>query len=128
MTFTNPYLSVPDTDCTRTTILIPFAVSARMKRYEPKTGVRQTTISILLEKLLHELESNSNIQPGDRYGYQAAVADCSIVLNSGKRSPAPVASNGDKPVKPAKTPRGNDGRRTKPLALPTQGSQQPADA
>jgi NH3-dependent NAD+ synthetase len=79
MKFENQFALVPPADRLRTTVEIPLRVDARIKAIEPKTGVLQTTISILVTKLIDEL-NKSNIQPGERYDYQYALAECRLVL------------------------------------------------
>jgi hypothetical protein len=109
MKFENQYADVPKDQILRTTVEIPLTVTAQIKAIEPKTGVLQTTISILLTKLTDEL-TRIKLQPGDRQAYQHALANCTLCLDGGSGSTAAVAPAGKKSARPGKTPSGNDRR------------------
>jgi len=79
MEFKNPYLDLPSEQIQRTTLEIPFTEVSKLKAYEPRTGVLQTTLSIILKKVINELE-RAKLEPGDRYGYHAAITNARIVL------------------------------------------------
>lgn len=97
MKWENQFASVVKTELLRTTVDIPHAINSQIKSYEPKTGVLQNTISILLQKLSDELK-RSNLTVADRYAYQRAISECSLVLGGNsypeQRSTAPEPSTG----------------------------------
>lgn len=115
MDWSNQFKDVADTELLRTTVEIPHKINAQIKNYEPKTGVLQNTISILLTKLSYELR-DSNLEPGDRYAYQRAIANCTIQLDCGKRVTSPEPTTGSVNPVPVETPVRNDGRGTSELA------------
>jgi hypothetical protein len=89
--FKNPFLDVPKEEVTRSTLIVPHKIQAIIKNFEPKDGAIQTTISILLQKLTHEL-STSGIETADRNAYHRAVSNCTLTLGGvtttdTKRSP-----------------------------------------
>jgi hypothetical protein len=79
MEFKNPYLATPPKERSRTTLEIPFSVVSGVKKYEPKDGAIQTTVSILLDKFLNEY-GKRNHEIGDRAAYHNAVCGATIVL------------------------------------------------
>jgi hypothetical protein len=79
MEFKNVYLGLPKEHKLRTTFEAALTDVAFLRSFDPKEGNLQTTLSLLLTKLKHEL-AKSNIQPGDFSTYQHAVANCSLVL------------------------------------------------
>ena len=79
MSFTNQYLGLTKEQKLRTTFEIGLTDVARLRSFDPKEGNLQTTLSILVKKLLHELNA-STIQPGDFSTYQHAVDTCRIIL------------------------------------------------
>ncbi len=122
ITFENPYINVPPAERTRTTIDIANMDLSKLKRVHPGTIV-QTTINILIRKLVDELERNgiTEYAPDE---YELAVANCSIalggkhaVLTSAESTPT-NADTGEQPPKLGRTagvskPRKNRSRSTK---------------
>lgn len=96
--FKNPYLNLPRDEISRTTIEIPKKRVALLRSFQPYSGVLQTTLSILLEKLCHELEQ-SNLQLGESSEYEHAISECRVII--GGRTPK-QPSTGKKPAKSAK--------------------------
>lgn len=77
--FTNLWLAIPPTQRVRTTILIPSRTYSDFAKLHPKSGVLQTTICQLIEKLTHELK-RVNFTEYDPARYELAIAGCSIQL------------------------------------------------
>ena len=73
MEYKNLFANIPKEDICRSTLQVPFKLKAEFESYDPRQGTIQTTISILLTKLIDELK-RTGIEKGDRYAYQAAVA------------------------------------------------------
>lgn len=131
MKYENQFADVPSTDRARTTIEMPRKLEAQIKQYEPKTGVLQTTVSLLLTKLSHEL-TKSNIEPGDRAAYQHALASCILVLPSnyypaivgdpsadGERVAITITPTRPKRNRTRKAASGDDGQRASSVARET---------
>ncbi len=119
--FSNPYDSVPPTERTRSTLVLPNQVLARIRQVHPKGGIIQTTISILIEKLIYELD-RANITDYDPGRYESAVLGARIVLGftapTGggiQRSPVTGPATEPGPVVASETSKGNDGRGTIPV-------------
>ena len=104
MDYKNPYLGLPKDAKLRTTFECSWEDVQILRSYEPKEGVIQTTLSILLKTLINELKRN--LEPGDRYAYQYAVANATI--NLGKRVAAPEPAARKKPTRTGKAVGGND--------------------
>jgi hypothetical protein len=88
----NPFLTVEPRY--RTTIELPEKVSGRIKGIDPKEGVIQITVSILIAKLINELDrlKLTSYSP-DEYRY--AVANASLTLADGvQRSAVAVTPPG----------------------------------
>lgn len=77
--FTNLWLAIPPAQRVRTTILIPSRTYSDFAKLHPKSGVLQTTICQLIEKLTHELK-RVNFTEYDPARYELAIAGCSIQL------------------------------------------------
>ena len=86
MDFKNPYAVIePPEDKLRTTFVCTWSDKQKLLKYEPKDGVVQITLAILLKKLINELEQH--VQPGDIFAYHAAVCGATISLGGvGQRS------------------------------------------
>lgn len=82
MQFTNQYLNLEKHEISRTTIEIDKKRVALLRGFQPRSGVLQTTLSILLEKLCHELEQ-SKLTTGDWSEYESAIANATITLGTG---------------------------------------------
>jgi hypothetical protein len=126
MKFENQFIAVPAADRLRTTVEMPFAIDAKIKALEPKTGVLQTTISILVTKLINELAA-STIKPGERYEYQDAIANLTlrlperyypVAVSSPERVTAAKPATGKKRNRTAKAASGNDGCGASGVAQP----------
>ena len=117
MLYQNQYAALDAKQRTRTTFEPSLTDYACIRGFDPKTGVLQTTLSILLTKLCNELRKSS-LQPGDWAEYQLAVADCNIVLGGQRITPSDSPTR-EKPTRPIKTPHRNVGRRVKGLAQKT---------
>lgn len=129
MDWKNQFAEVPDTELLRTTVEIPYTINAKIKSFEPKTGVLQNTISILIAKLNNELEQ-STLAISDRYGYQAALSGAVLILGRTKpstitladgteyiqRSTVELPSNGLQHLNTGEAIGGNVNGRTKPVA------------
>lgn len=127
--FKNPVLSLSPEDTTRTTITLSNHVISAIGHVHTKAGVVPTTINILLEKLIHELERNG-ITQYDPGVYELCITKLCIILPVAKRpdgSTAGVAGSGESNHAP-QTPGGNDGRGTSPVVQSTAGQHAGADA
>jgi hypothetical protein len=119
-TFENPVLVVDEVDRTRTTLVLDNKIKAAIERVHTKHGVINTTINIILQKLVHELERH-NITSYDPGTYERAIIDCSVILgglpaadgHELQRSPAPGSPTGSRPPIPTETNKRNVRRRTK---------------
>lgn len=83
MDWKNQFYDVPDSEILRTTVDIPHTINSQIKSYEPKTGVLQNTISILVTKLSNELKQ-SKLLVSDRYGYQVGLTGAVLILGNTK--------------------------------------------
>lgn len=92
MKFENPYSAnlpsdyIPDgvnaTDLAnkrKSTVYFPEKVVARLTRCRPQIGTFQTTIAILVKKLIEQLDANQ-LNTYDRERYEQAVANATIRL------------------------------------------------
>lgn len=116
MTYENQYASLDPSARIRTTFEPSKVDYACIRSYDPKVGILQTTLSILLTKLCNELRQ-SNIDPGDWSAYQHAITECHINLGGQpERSTVAVPPAGTVDSGPVKTDKRNDRRRAKRLA------------
>ncbi len=116
MKYENQYYPLSTEQRIRTTFEPSLADYACLRSFDPKTGVLQTTLSILLTKLCHELR-NSKIEPGDWAAYQHALCECRIVLpDNVQRSSAPVPTPRSVSSGPEQTAPRDVRRRAKRMA------------
>jgi hypothetical protein len=121
MKYENQYLHCKPEDRIRTTFEPSLADVACLRSFDCKAGVLQTTLSILLSKLCHELR-NYTISPGDWSAYQHAIVNCRIELDCDpKRSPVAVPATRVKHTRARKTPKGHDNGGNSSVAQPTEG-------
>lgn len=126
MEYKNQFADVPPSERCRTTIELPRKTESTIKKYESKTGVLQTTVSILVTKLTDEL-TKSNLSDGERDRYQHAVASATLTFpdeyynkpNDGKRVAVAKPAARSKRNSTKQAPCGNDGQRTAGLARET---------
>ena len=123
MKWENQFHAVEQTELLRTTIEIPHSLNALIKSYEPKTGVLQNTISILLTKLSDELRK-SNILTADRYAYQRAITECRLELGGGAIAVPPT---GHVDTCPTETASRNDTRGASKVARKAKGTSKLSD-
>ena len=122
MKWENQFLQVPDQHRLRTTIDLPNALSARLKSIDPKEGVIQITVSLLLTKLIHELDRlKLHGYAADEYRF--AVANAQLTLAEPGRaveepSTGPVNTSAGEAVDR------NDGRGNSSVASKTAGPQE----
>lgn len=130
MIWQNQFASVPQDQRARTTIEMPRKTEAQLKQYEPKTGVLQTTISILIQKLSDEL-TKSNLTAGDRAAFQHAVANATFRLPDNcypaERSAVVKPTTRPKRNRAAQAVGGDDGLGATTMAQQTPGLQKPSD-
>lgn len=110
---TDPFLDVPRRNKTRTTIMVPNTIISRIKRVDPKTGVLQSTINVLLDKLANELDRN-RLNEYDRESYAFGLVHSSLTL--ARRSPAINSPSGSVTSLTVQASSGDDGRRTSSVA------------
>ena len=111
LTFDNPYESTPPAELLRTTIEIDRKAHGRLYRCRSKKGTLQTTLNILLDRLIQQLDKHG-INEYDPERYEHAVSNLSI--NLGVRG---AASN-----PPAETSHRDVGHGTVPLAREATGT------
>ena len=124
--FTNPYEELPDDRTVRTTIVVSTEHKSHIFAMHGRTGTLQTTINILLNKLIESLKQNGYIeQVGgkcvagyDPDAYESAVAGATIVLGVGSANSTP---------NPREAVGGNVGRGVSGLARPAAGFDKPAN-
>ena len=95
MKFTNPYVTLPRDEVIRTTIVASINDIKLLRGLDPKEGVFQTTLSILLTKLCHELRTaitNKSLDTEDYTAFHNAICDSIITL--GGKHPAHVVIPG----------------------------------
>ena len=79
MNYQNQYLGLAHDEKLRTTFEISRVDASKIRQYDSKEGALQTTTSILIKKLINELDK-SGIEVGDYSSYQRAVTDATIIL------------------------------------------------
>lgn len=137
--FLNPYEHISADDMLhRTTIQFSKRAYERIRRVKPQAGVLQTTINILLSKLINELDKRPDLS--DSYNpdaYDFAVANCSITLGGSagsptsnilQRSSTPLPPNGMLAFIPSQAAHRNDGPGASPVAQQAARPQEPANA
>lgn len=110
--FRNPVLSVPQPLQLRSTLVVKSSVDARIKQIYPKSGVLQTTINLLLDKLCYELDK-CRLTEFDPGAYERAITGCRIELDCGERGSVTEPSTS---VGPIVTPQ-TDNRDDRPGTL-----------
>jgi hypothetical protein len=116
MTFSNPVNGLPLDETTRTTLVAKNKVLSRIKQIYNKSGVPNTTINILLDKLCDELD-RIKLDTYDPPTYCAAICGARIILGV----PAAKLASSRGPEDPHEAPHGNDGRGTSGMVSQAAG-------
>ncbi|MDE2097268.1 MAG: hypothetical protein KGL39_08505 [Patescibacteria group bacterium] len=124
MEFKNVYLGIPRDETIRTTFFASKRDIALLRSFDPKEGVFQTTLSILLTKLCNELRLQQRIEQGDYSGFHRAVCDAVIHLGG---SPLIGTSTGTLNPGSGQTTVPNVRRRAKRVAREAKGPSESND-
>lgn len=106
--FKNPVLTVPPQLQLRSTLVVKSCVDARIKQIYPKSGVLQTTINLLLDKLCYELD-RCELKEFDPGAYERAITGCRIELDCEQRSTVAESATGVGLAQSPEANNGNDG-------------------
>jgi hypothetical protein len=79
--FTNPYASIPEGERLKTTIIIGGRDKSFLAALHPEQGVMQTTVALLVTKLIATLKEHG-INEYDPVTYAAAVSGATITLGT----------------------------------------------
>ena len=90
--FENPWVSLAETEVTKTSIIASNKSMSELRAVYPKTGVFQLTCAILIEKLINELKRN-NISTYAPDTFRMCLTGCTIQLG-GRTTPTPTSGKG----------------------------------
>lgn len=118
--FSNPWKELSKDALLKTTVDVSRDLISDIVRVHSKQGVLQTTIYLLLTKLVDELKRN-DLTEYDPAAYELGVAGCTITFHLPQRSAANVPAAGQQLDGTAKATSGNDGPGSNGLAQSNEG-------
>lgn len=121
--FENPWVNAEKHgDCHKLNAIVPSSVFLALKSIRLEHGTIQTTVNILIEKLLAELKERNITTYGDRERFEDFVANCSILAEGDCQCQR--TTPGPQPTEPQRSSDGgtmstaclpDDGQRTSPV-------------
>jgi hypothetical protein len=78
--FVNPWISDPEPDPIRLNAIVPQRIFQRIKQCRLSQGTMQTTINLLLQKLIVELDKRNITDCTDEKAYEELVVNCTMYV------------------------------------------------